>query len=62
ADMSPNHTDVVNLAVDATMREFAENGSEKFLKLGTGHFAGGHGEFAMSELAEPGNVAVNGTL
>ena len=43
--------------LDANSAKVPERGHEEFGEFGVAHFAGGHGEFAVFDLSEPGDVA-----
>jgi hypothetical protein len=58
ADMPPVHSDIVVRAIGRGRDQVVEN-LVRNCELGFGHFAGGHGELAMSGLAEAADVPVD---
>ena len=59
AHMPPVHADKVDRAIGTECLQLAKCLSQKVYELGSGHFAGGHIEFAMLDLARARNVAAN---
>ncbi len=62
AEMTPVHTDEGDGAVATHAGGVGQGRCQKLRKLGAGHFARGHGEFAMADTAKPGDVAVDGDV